>query len=367
MSYRRYRTRPRLRRLAALTALVCAGFVAATAAAQSDEPGPTETAATTQTETTTTTAPTTTEPAVTETTESEPEPELEPALIADSVTVAGVPVGGMTRAEAVVAVRASFVRPLALRLGVRTFLITPSRVGAHPLLGVAVDSALAAAPGEAVALPILVNGWMLRVWATGFERNYSKRVINSRVYLRGLRPFITGARPGIDILRLALMNAVRREVLAHERGPVAVPRRIIRPRLTRTNFGPIIVIRRGSKRLVLYSGMRYWRIFPVATGQASYPTPLGRFTIVTKQRNPWWFPPNSDWARGAKPIPPGPGNPLGTRWMGLSRGGVGIHGTPDAASVGYSASHGCIRMYIPHAEWVFEHVRIGTTVFIVSA
>jgi lipoprotein-anchoring transpeptidase ErfK/SrfK len=53
--------------------------------------------------------------------------------------------------------------------------------------------------------------------------------------------------------------------------------------------------------------------------------------------------------------------------MGLSVGGVGIHGTPDAASIGYSASHGCIRMRIREAEWLFERVRIGTTVFIVGA
>ncbi|TML48437.1 MAG: L,D-transpeptidase, partial [Actinobacteria bacterium] len=101
--------------------------------------------------------------------------------------------------------------------------------------------------------------------------------------------------------------------------------------------------------------------------QASYPTPLGRFRVVVKWRNPWWYPPSSRWAQGLKPVPPGPGNPLGTRWMGLSAPGVGIHGTPDAASIGYSASHGCIRMRIPDAEWLFRHVRIGTTVFIVAA
>jgi lipoprotein-anchoring transpeptidase ErfK/SrfK len=53
--------------------------------------------------------------------------------------------------------------------------------------------------------------------------------------------------------------------------------------------------------------------------------------------------------------------------MGLSAPGVGIHGTPDDASIGYSASHGCIRMHIPDAEWLFNHVPVGTTVFIVSA
>jgi lipoprotein-anchoring transpeptidase ErfK/SrfK len=68
-----------------------------------------------------------------------------------------------------------------------------------------------------------------------------------------------------------------------------------------------------------------------------------------------------------QPIPPGPGNPLGTRWMGLSAPGVGIHGTPDAASLGYSQSHGCIRMAIPDAEWVFDHVSVGTPVFTIAA
>ena len=88
------------------------------------------------------------------------------------------------------------------------------------------------------------------------------------------------------------------------------------------------------------------------------------FRIVDKQENPWWTPPTSSWAQGLKPVPPGPGNPLGTRWMGLAAPGVGIHGTPDDASIGYSGSHGCIRMHIPDAEWLFEHVGVGTPVVI---
>ena len=84
------------------------------------------------------------------------------------------------------------------------------------------------------------------------------------------------------------------------------------------------------------------------------------------QRNPWWYPPPSGWAADSDPVPPGPGNPLGTRWMGISAPYVGIHGTPDAASIGYSASHGCIRMRIPDAEWLFRHVDVGTPVFILA-
>ena len=53
--------------------------------------------------------------------------------------------------------------------------------------------------------------------------------------------------------------------------------------------------------------------------------------------------------------------------MGLSAPGVGIHGTPSDGSIGYSVSHGCVRMHIPQAEWLFNHVTIGTTVFIVAA
>jgi L,D-transpeptidase ErfK/SrfK len=127
------------------------------------------------------------------------------------------------------------------------------------------------------------------------------------------------------------------------------------------------VIQRGSNELTLYDGAKVVRQFRVATGQSAYPTPLGRFQIVVKWRNPWWYPPASPWAQGESPIPPGPNNPLGTRWMGLSAPGVGIHGTNNPASIGYSLSHGCIRMLVSQAEWLFNHVDIGTPVFIVSA
>ena len=83
------------------------------------------------------------------------------------------------------------------------------------------------------------------------------------------------------------------------------------------------------------------------------------------QRDPWWYPPTYDsWAKGLKPVPPGPSNPLGTRWMGLSAPGVGIHGTDAPTSIGYSESHGCVRMQVPDAEWLFEHVSVGTPVVI---
>jgi lipoprotein-anchoring transpeptidase ErfK/SrfK len=164
------------------------------------------------------------------------------------------------------------------------------------------------------------------------------------------------SRLAVAPARIGAMAAVR----------AAVSRALTAPAGTELKLR-VILSRRGSNRLYLYQGMRFVRMFGVATGQSQYPTPLGTWHIVVKWRNPWWYPPNSAWAKGEKPVPPGPGNPLGTRWMGLSASGVGIHGTPDDTSIGYSASHGCIRMHIPDAEWLFNHVTIGTTVFIVSA
>jgi lipoprotein-anchoring transpeptidase ErfK/SrfK len=87
--------------------------------------------------------------------------------------------------------------------------------------------------------------------------------------------------------------------------------------------------------------------------------------VVNMQRNPTWTPPDSRWAAGLGPVPPGPGNPLGTRWIGISSPGIGIHGTPADSSIGTRASHGCIRMHIPDVERVFSMVSVGTTVRIV--
>ena len=173
--------------------------------------------------------------------------------------------------------------------------------------------------------------------------------------------------PGLKLNQRAARKAIVAALAANQRD-VRVRFVHVAPSVTAADLGSVIVIRRSSNTLTLFSGRAVVRTFGVATGQAIYPTPTGRFEIVDMQYNPWWYPPTtSEWAKGLKPVPPGPGNPLGTRWMGLSAWGVGIHGTPDSASIGYSASHGCIRMLVPDAEWLFDHVSIGTPVFIVSA
>jgi hypothetical protein len=289
-------------------------------------------------------------------------------VIADGVTVAGLDVAGLTEAEALQAVRRWFARPVQLRFVGRRLRAYPrDDLGARVPAALAVEAAMTATPGTRVALHPAINLNRVRRYVASIARRFDRKPRDSRLRLRKLRPYITKAKRGRRVLERPLRLAIRRALWSHKRGPIAIRKKTLRPKVTRKSFGPTVVIRRGSKRLYLYRRMRFRRGFGVATGLPQYPTPLGRFTIVTKQRNPWWYPPDADWADGEEPIPPGPGNPLGTRWMGLSVGSVGIHGTPDSASIGYSASHGCIRMRIHEAEWLFERVRIGTTVFIVKA
>ena len=290
-----------------------------------------------------------------------------PTVLPRGVTIGGVPVGGMTPAAAYAAVRAAFERPLVILVAGRRLTPRPEQLGAVAYALGAVERARTARAGAQVALRIAVDGRRVRAYVATLAKRFDRQPVDSRLYLRRLRPWISPDRRGRTLVRAPATQAIVSALRANRRDAITLRMRTIVPAVSRRSFGPVIVIRRGSNRLYLYRGMRFVRAFGVATGQSVYPTPLGRFQIVVKWRNPWWYPPDSDWARGQAPVPPGPGNPLGTRWMGLSAPGVGIHGTPDPGSIGYSVSHGCIRMRIPEAEWLFEQVPIGTTVFIVAA
>jgi len=211
---------------------------------------------------------------------------------------------------------------------------------------------------------------VLRKWVSRRARLFHRDPLSARILLKYSKPRIVAAKLGRALVKPEARMRLRAALVAHRRS-VRLPVRSIRPAITPRKVGPAVVIRRGSRRLTLFRGSKPGKMhavasFPVAVGQPAYPTPLGSFSIRTMTRNPWWYPPDRPWAEGADPIPPGPGNPLGTRWMGLG-GGVGIHGTYNSGSVGTAASHGCIRMHISSSEWLFERVRIGTPVFIIAS
>ena len=120
-----------------------------------------------------------------------------------------------------------------------------------------------------------------------------------------------------------------------------------------------IVISIPDHKLTLLEGDKVLRVYAVATGKLSTPSPEGEFRVVNRVAHPTWFSPHGV-------VKPGPANPLGTRWMGLSAAGYGIHGTNAPDSIGKYASHGCIRMRNRDVEELFKLVPVGTRVELIG-
>ncbi len=146
---------------------------------------------------------------------------------------------------------------------------------------------------------------------------------------------------------------------------VEVPLQTLQPKVS--TFADVILIRTNENRLYHYENGALAKTYAVATGTAQYPTPKGRFQITLKRFRPTWVNPDPGGWGASLPasIPPGPGNPLGTRALNLNSPGIRIHGTSNVASLGTAASHGCIRMSIPESEALFDRVEQGTPVIII--
>jgi len=117
----------------------------------------------------------------------------------------------------------------------------------------------------------------------------------------------------------------------------------------------------------------YVYTYPMSIGRMDWETPLGNTTITAMARNPAWYPPQSvrdEHAADGDPLPrivkPGPDNPLGTRALRLGLPGYLIHGTNRPAGVGMRVSHGCVRMFPEDIEFLFDKIRVSTTVRIIN-
>jgi len=125
--------------------------------------------------------------------------------------------------------------------------------------------------------------------------------------------------------------------------------------------------RKGEKPVVI--------TYPVSIGKMDWRTPLGETHIVSKVRQPSWYPPESVRKEHAdrgeplpKVVPPGPDNPLGDFAMrlGVGSGSYLIHGTNNPLAVGMAVTHGCIRMYPEDIAALFPLVPVGTAVRLVN-
>jgi hypothetical protein len=121
----------------------------------------------------------------------------------------------------------------------------------------------------------------------------------------------------------------------------------------------LIVVSLEDRKLALLEDGKVKRLYSIAVGKPSTPSPKGTFTIARRVINPTYH-------HDGRTVLPGPGNPVGTRWMGLSVSGYGIHGTNEPNSIGKAASHGCIRMARADLEEFYTMVAVGDTVELVG-
>ena len=169
---------------------------------------------------------------------------------------------------------------------------------------------------------------------------------------------------GIAIYSLIISPSVKASEESRETpSPPIEPAIIDLPTPESSQIDPLrLVIRLSDRRVYVYEGENLKTSYPIAVGKQGWETPTGTYEVLNMQQNPAWEHP---WT--GEVIAPGPNNPLGLRWIGFWTDGknyIGFHGTPNEASVGQAASHGCIRMYNQDILALYTLVSVGTPVIV---
>ncbi|HVF54371.1 MAG TPA: L,D-transpeptidase/peptidoglycan binding protein [Actinomycetota bacterium] len=304
--------------------------------------------------------------------------------ILPGVEIAGVDVGGMERDEAIEAVseaiKPELTRIITLQWGEKTWKVTPARLGAHSDAEQAVDAALSASADTSFLKKARMS---LFGDSLGFDRDlaiaYPRKGVHG--FVEGLasslhRPArdasidystgwvkVKGERFGREVKVKKTQRALMRGL---EGGASNVPLalKIQKPEVLGEQFEKVLLLRNGENKLYLYENGKIIRSWTVAPGTASYPTPSGVFEITEKRYMPTWVNPAPTGWGASMPasIPPGIGNPLGLRALNWSADAIRFHGTSAIYSLGYNASHGCVRMSNEDVIELYDLVEVGTPI-----
>lgn len=179
-----------------------------------------------------------------------------------------------------------------------------------------------------------------------------------------------GARFGVSALVLSRDNGLDYNALIKPGLKLMIDNRHIVPELR--EYG--LLINLPQRMLYYFYAGELVVAFPVGLGKPSWPTPAGEFSVTNKAVNKTWRVPQSiqeEMRREGQvvrtKVPPGPDNPLGKYWLGLSITSIGIHGTIAPASIFHFQSHGCIRLHPDDVEVLFEQVAHGESGSIIYA
>ena len=299
--------------------------------------------------------------------------------------VGNVDVSGLDRTHAVARVRAvvdaQLDRSVTLMVGTTAYTTSLRQLGVHDDVTSAIDQAFSSNRH---------GSWLSRSWHRIFGGHIHPTVklslskpsmtrlqrvvdraaaavyvpaVDASISLAGSGFSYTPAKTGYALDKVAALSALKASI-ADGRTRHVDPK-VVQPKVGDSAFDTVIVVHINENKLYLYKNHKLTRTFPVATGQSKYPTPTGRYSVTLKRYLPTWYNPHDEWSKNEPAtIPPGPGNPLGLRALNLSAPGIRIHGTPSDYSIGYNASHGCIRMHNSDVLQLYPLVPTGTTVFL---
>lgn len=309
------------------------------------------------------------------------------AIIPAGVTVAGEPLGGLEPDQAREVIRRTVADPLLQPVHVvydgETFVLDPKTSLAidvdlmleealHPSRQATIaERALRRYAERTVDVqiePVLsVNGAPLQSWIDDVASRIDTPAVDATATIDTEGAVVmSSSATGREVDRSAAIDVVTKALLAGEK-TAELPVRTLEPKVSNADLGQTIVVDLSERRLYLYEGLKLKKKYGVAVGAPSFPTPRGTWEIIQKRYLPTWSNPGSAWAKDMpKTIPPGPGNPLGTRALNLNASGIRIHGTSKDYSIGTAASHGCMRMHRWDIEDLYERVDVGARVLIVS-
>ena len=311
--------------------------------------------------------------------------------IAAGVTIGGVDVGDLDVTEAKRAVRKQLLAPLrhSLRASYdgQSWELPGKSLKVHADLDDAVDDAVANSrdgglPGRLVRY---VSGGSVEERISA-DVTYSQRAVNrfvrrvARAVGRDARDAtVSASGASLDIVPAENGRKLRDNLLTRQLNAAALSANAdhtivartspVKPEVTTSEVAAAypfyLTLDRDSYTLRFWKDLKLAETFTVAVGQVGLETPAGLYHIQSKQVNPTWNVPNSDWAGdlAGRSIPPGPSNPLKARWMGIFAG-AGIHGTDATDSLGTAVSHGCVRMAIPDVIKLYGEVEVGTPIYI---
>jgi len=311
--------------------------------------------------------------------------------IAPGVTVGGVDIGGRSAESARKIIKNEVVAPLkqpvAVSVGTDEYTLSPKRLEQSADIDGMVDEAIEVsreggllerafryASGSDVDTDldpkIGYSDAAIEDFVAELADQIDRDPVDASLEPSGDKLSPQAGRKGIELRQEAMRDLIIEQVDSPGRDAeiAALIKKTI-PEITQKElakaYPTYITIDRSSFTLRLFKNLKLAKRYTIAVGQVGYDTPSGLYNLQTKEVNPTWHVPESDWAGSlaGQDIPPGPGNPLVARWMGIIDG-AGIHGTNETGSLGSAASHGCIRMAVPEVIELFDKVEVGDPVYI---